>query len=132
MESGRALIHSLRASEAQCLNYAAKNLGSPDLLLSEWGRAAHPVDDLYVAVWRRRGIMERAIAGRQQAMRLNAAAGSNTNLQQYLAGRHTLASLLLAPTDGNPEQLATQRERIEQLSEAKERLARLGGACPGR
>ena len=42
------------ASEAQCLNYAAKMLGLRNLLLREWGPSARDLDNLYSAVWRRR------------------------------------------------------------------------------
>ena len=56
---------------------------------------------------------ERAIAGRQELMRLGAAA-DNMKLQQYLACRHTLASLLLAPAGGNSGQLDAGAHRTTQ------------------
>ena len=98
-------------SEAQALNYAAKELGLPSMLISAWRHTTRPDDDLYACVWMRRGLIQQITAKRQQ--RLHEIGGSEVRqrYQHYQDTRRGLAQLILAPADPDPKRLAAKRKR---------------------
>jgi CHAT domain-containing protein len=111
-------------SEAQALNYAAKELGPPNMLISVWRHTTRPDDDLYAYVWLRRGLIQQIIAKRQHRLQEMANADVRQRYGHYQDTRRSLARLILAPADSNSKRLAAKRKRIEELNEEKERLER--------
>ena len=119
-------------SEAEALNFAARNLRTPNGLLSAWPHTDKPDGDLYAYVWMRRGIIHRHMALRQQALQEANTPGIRELYAQYVDTRRELARLTLAPAVSDPKRSAVRHQRLGELSEQKERLEReLADTLPG-
>jgi CHAT domain-containing protein/Tfp pilus assembly protein PilF len=112
------------SSEAEALNFAARHLSAPSLLLSVWQHAGGPDEELYDFLWRRKGLIFRLMAGRQKAFLELKNPGLQKLYQQYLDTRQKLARLMLAPTDPDPKRSSQVHGSLVQLTEQKEVLER--------
>ena len=82
-------------------------------------------------MWSSRGVIHQIIAERQQALLQSPTPATTALYQTYLETRRQLAGLALAPGDGNPQHLATRRQRLSELTRRKEQLERdLAGELP--
>jgi CHAT domain-containing protein/tetratricopeptide (TPR) repeat protein len=124
MKNDLAQLFVAGSSEAEALNFSARHLTPPSLLLSVWQRAGMPDEDLYDLLWVRKGLIFRLMAGRQQRF-LEIKNPELQNLyQHYLDTRGKLARLMLAPTDPDPKRSAHLHGTLVQLNEQKEGLER--------
>jgi hypothetical protein len=111
-------------SEAEALNFAAKNLQAPHFLLSAWQHTNRPADELYAVLWQRRGLIQRIMGGRQEAVQQAGTARVRELYSEYLDTRRRLSQLTLTPADADANRRVLQHRQMEQLTERKERLER--------
>lgn len=109
-------------SEAESLNFAAKNLNTPHVLLSAWQRTNLPAEEVYEILWSRRGLIQRVIAERQRLLQRMQSQEVRNVYAQYLSTRRELVTAVLPsaasylPSD--------RRDRIRRLTDRKEELER--------
>jgi CHAT domain-containing protein len=124
LEETSALAVLAGASEAEALEIASKSLMMPEIFLSVSRHTKTPAGDAYRLVWATRGTVLRAIARRQESLRSLVLPALQEEYKSYLRVRRELARALLTPSDADPGHLVARKDRLNALSNGKERLER--------
>ena len=124
LEEKSALAVLAGASEAEALDLASKSLFMPSLLLSASRQTKIPASEAYRHVWATRGTVLQAIARRQESLRSLVSPALQKQYESYLRVRRELARALLTPSDADPGQLVARKDRLNAISNEKERLER--------
>ncbi len=109
-------------SEAESLNFAAKNLNTPHVLLSAWKRTDLSAEEVYEILWARRGLIQRVTAERQRVLQRMRSQQVRNLYAQYLSTRKELVSVALPSAASDSP--SDRRDRISRLTDRKEQLER--------
>jgi CHAT domain-containing protein/tetratricopeptide (TPR) repeat protein len=124
LEEKSAMAVLAGASEAEALDLASKSLMMPKIFLSASRHTKTPAGEAYRLVWATRGVVLQAIARRQESLRSLVSPALREQYDSYLQVRRELARALLTPTDADPGHLVARKDRLNTLSNEKERLER--------
>ena len=112
------------ASEAEALDLASRSLMMPNFILSASRQTKTSAGEAYRHVWATRGLVLQAIARRQESLRSLVSPALREEYESYLRVRRELARALLTPSDADPGHLVARKDRLNALSNEKERLER--------
>ena len=104
-------------AESEALNYAASGTAHTGLLIAAWTRSGRPAEDLYGALWQRRGTIQRMLSFRQRMLRSATAPAAIDALKELHALSQQLAGLLLK-SNVNQTELVELNRRKEELERA--------------
>jgi len=124
MQFDLAAAHMPDVSEAEALNFAVLHLSTPDLLISAWLSSGRSDGELYEHLWRRRGLIHRIHALRQQAALKSSSPEVKQLVARYQEARQKLAQAAFAPSAATVQERTAAGERLAALTKSKETLER--------
>jgi CHAT domain-containing protein len=113
-------VFAVRSSEAEAMNMALSLPAARDDYLAVTRHFSPGEQDSYEMVWRSKAALLRLFQRRQQALLNTADSESRQAWRDLLGARRELSRLSLAPG----KDTKTHRDRLEELSERKEKLER--------
>ncbi len=119
-----AAAHIPDVSEAEALNFTILHLDTPDLLISVWPASGRDVGELYEQIWKRRGLIHRVLANRQDAARRSTLPEVRELLGEYQQVRRQLTRFAFTQAPNDPQRLQELRKKLVSLTVAKESLER--------